>query len=119
MIDREKLLTIVQDQQIDYSQNIDMVRIADILLQYWDVWFYIEQLTSEAGEWGSYMYLDYYDETLHHVIMVEEIYEQLNPEYDDIHSNDDIVDYILLLEKKVLNLSEKIKTVNDLSPKKL
>ena len=34
MIDREKLLKIVQDQKIDYSQNIDIIQIADILLQY-------------------------------------------------------------------------------------
>lgn len=108
MIDREKLLTIVQDQQIDYSQDIDITQIANILLQYWDVWFYIEELRSEAGEWWAYMYLDYYDETLHHIVMVEEIYYQLSPEYDNIHDNLDVVEYILLLEKKVLNLSDKI-----------
>lgn len=109
MIDKEKLLTIVQDQKIDYSQDIDITQIADILLQYWYVWFYIEELRSEAGEWSAYMYLDYYDETLNHIVLVEEIYYQLNPEYDNIHGNLDVVDYILLLEKKVLNLSDKIK----------
>ncbi len=109
MIDREKLLTIVQDQKIDYSQNIDIIQIVDILLLYWDAWFYIEELRSEAGEWSAYMYLDYYDETIHRIVMIEEINYQLNPEYDNIHSNLDVVDYILLLEKKVLNLSEKIK----------
>lgn len=109
MIDREKLLTIVQDQKIDYSQNIDIIQIADILLKYWDAWFYIEELRSEAGEWSAYMYLDYYDETIHRIVLVEEIYYQLNPEYDNIHGNLDVVYYILLLEKKVLNLSDKIK----------
>lgn len=116
-MDRQLLLDITRELQLDYTGLIDVIDLTNIIMKYNSEAtdemnpcpFYIEEIKSEAGLGSSYIYLDYYDPTLKKIILVEELNYQLDPELDDIKCDEDVVDYILLLEKKVLNLSDKIK----------
>lgn len=116
-MDRQLLLDITRELQLDYTGLIDVIDLTNIIMKYNSEAtdemnpcpFYIEEIKSEAGFGSSYIYLDYYDPTLKKIILVEEMNYQLDPKYDDIKCDEDVVDYILLLENKVLNLSEKIK----------
>lgn len=116
-MDKQLLLDITRELQLDYTGLIDVVDLTNIIMKYNSEAtdemnpcpFYIEEIKSEAGFGSSYIYLDYYDPTLKKIILVEELNYQLDPELDDIKCDEDVVDYILLLEKKVLNLSDKIK----------
>ena len=116
-MDRQLLLDITRDLQLDYTGLIDVIDLTNIILRYNSEAtdemnqcpFYIEEIKSEAGFGSSYIYLDYYDVTLKKIILVEELNYQLHPEYDNIKSDEDVVDYLLLLQTKVLNLEDKIR----------
>ena len=116
-MDRQLLLDITRELQLDYTGLIDVIDLTNIILKYNSEAtdemipcpFYIEELKSEAGYGSSYMYLDYYDTTLKKIIMVEELNYQLDPELDNIKCDEDVVDYLLLLQAKVITLEDKIR----------
>lgn len=114
---RQLLLDITREQHLDYTGLIDVIDLTNIIMRYNSEAtnemnpcpYYIEELRSEAGFGSSYIYLDYYDHTIKKMIIVEELNYQLDPKLDNIKWDEDVVDYLLLLEKKVLNLEDKIR----------
>lgn len=100
-MDRQKLLEIIKEHYSFkyWAETLDASEIMDIVEWYRnaeninsDCW-YLESLVSHWWEWISNTYLDYYDNNLHKIILIEDVeYEQ---EYENA---DEIADYILDLD---------------------
>lgn len=100
MIDRNKLIEVIKEYEIDYDVNIPMERISSIMWNYWDLWFYLEELRGDA--WNSdeaYCYLSYYDVNAKAGILIEDV--GWDTYKYDINSNEDLADLIIKWEELV------------------
>lgn len=85
----------------DFPTNSIFHQDISHIISRWD--FYIEELTAAAWDWESYLYLDYYDNSLNKIILVDEI--KTIPEFK---SRDELVSYVLELQDLYLNTSKTI-----------
>lgn len=93
--DRRRVLEIVKSYHLDYSRDICIEYISDILNECWYD-FYIEDLVPNCWEWDHYYYLDYYDSNAEAVICIEN-YKY----YYHYENEEEIVDFILDMNDKV------------------
>ena len=113
-MDREKLLEIIKQEDFDYSKKIDAWKIQSIILNWRNGWwcdtdFYIEWLTSDAWEWEMHLYLSYYDESIHHIILVwwVDFYMSFDDENDVADFVEDCYNWVKAMQEKFLVLKQK------------
>lgn len=112
-MDREKLLEVIKQEDFDYTKKIDARKIHSIIIDrrnagWCDTDFYIEWLTSDAGEWDMYLYLSYYDESIHHIVLVWWVDFYMS--FDD---ENDIADFIENCYQGVKAMQEKFLIFKD------
>ena len=95
---KEKVLSVLKTEEfndLEYK-GIETYTLCSIISEIPEFDFYFEELRSDAGEWEWYCYLDYYDDNLHHVVMVDEVY------YDnDFEWPEDLADWLVYQHEKV------------------
>ena len=108
-MDRERLLQAISEAELNYDEPITAEELSDILFEYWERGWYLEELRWDAGRWDSFCYLSYYDENARAVILSKDIWREINWFEDD----DDVADFLLELDeiynyyrKKFLQLKE-------------
>lgn len=99
MIDKNKLIKVIKEYNIDYDAPIQMETVSSIMHNYWWLDFYLEQITSDAWEWDAFCYLDYYDENARAVICIVDVGWELNSYVEsdiyDVESDEDLADRII------------------------
>ena len=113
-MDREKLLEIIKEMEFDYSKKIDAVDVHELILNWrhkgWcDIDFYIEWLTSSAWEWDMSLYLGYYDESIHHIVLIwwVDFYMSFDDENDIADFIEDCYQAVKATKEKLLVLKDK------------
>lgn len=100
MIDRNKLIEVIKEYEIDYEVDIPMERISSIMYNYWWLDFYLEELRSDAWESSeSFCYLDYYDKNVKAIIMIEDV--GWDTYRYDINNDEELADLIIEWEELV------------------
>ena len=99
--DRRRIIDIVKWYCFNYSKDIYLEDISNILNDCWYD-FYIEDLVPNCWEWGHYYYLDYYDKNAKAVICID-TYNYVNRFADE----EEIADLILSMEDRVNKYKNK------------
>lgn len=120
-MDRATLIEEIKSRNIDYSSPISAETLSSILYNVtsidWDSPYFIEELRPDAGEGeDAYCYIDYYDENAWAIIMVRDIWRELNSYRwsPDCETDEELADIFLWWEaevnayrKEFLKLKEK------------
>lgn len=102
MMNKENLLKIIKEQNINYNNPIRIDTIERIISQARDNRdFYIEQLISVAGNWEASYYLTYYDTNINSIIMVEEVRAFYESERHGLYNDEDLANFIFAFEDAV------------------
>lgn len=106
MTDRDYLIQVIKEREFDFNKSIPVEKIGHILNECWFD-FYLEWLTSSCWDGEMTIYLDYYDSNVDAVILIDDM------EWSYIfESEEDMVDYILSLEKLVEKYRQKFLSLN-------
>jgi len=110
-MDREKLLEVIKEKDLDYTKPIPICKVYNIMSSYNDVAdeyldFYLEWLTTMAWEWDETCYLDYYDDNARAIILIDEVEWMLN-RYNEITNEEDLADLIISWDELVEQYRQK------------
>lgn len=107
-MDRAELLKAIKEREIDYSNPISAETLSSILYNAtswtWDCPYFIEELRPDAGEGDdAFCYVDYYDENAWAIIMVRDIWRELNSYRwsPDCETDEELADIFLWWEAEV------------------
>lgn len=102
---KDKVLSVLKTEEfcdLEYKW-METLTLCSILSEIPEFDFYFEELRSDAWEWEWYCYLDYYDDNLRHVVMVDEIYYE-----NDFEWPEDLADWFICQYEKVETCKNKL-----------